>query len=445
MRHPAPTLAQAAKVWARIGCLSFGGPAGQIALMHRTLVEEQRWLSERRFLHALNYCMVLPGPEAQQLATYVGWLMHGWRGGLVAGGLFILPGAFAVLVLSAIYAVYGQVGPIAALFFGLKAAVLAIVVQAVIRLAGRALTAWPLRLIAAGAFLGIYALRLPFPVVILIAGLIGLIAARAGHPAFRAHGHAALGEGPREADTVLGDTIPPHATTQGTLPRIAILLALWLAPTAALWLALGPGVWTQIAGFFSAMAVLTFGGAYAVLAWVAQQAVETYGWLAPGEMMDGLGLAETTPGPLILVTQFVGFLAAFREGGSLMAGTLGAALTTWVTFVPSFLFILVGAPFIERLHGNLALAGALKAVTAAVVGVISNLALWFALHVLFGRIVTIGAGPLRLDLPDPASLDLRAAALTMLAFVAVFALHWGVARVLALCAGAGLALHLLAG
>lgn len=445
-----PTLAQAARIWARIGLLSFGGPAGQIALMHRILVEENRWLGERRFLHALNYCMLLPGPEAMQLAVYIGWLMHRTLGGIIAGLLFVVPGMVAIMALSWIYAIWGDTGALEGLFFGLKAAVLAIVVQAVIRIGSRALRNRVMIGIAAASFVAIFAFGVPFPVIVLGAALAGLLGAQAGLAALRGGGgHGAAGGAPvADADTLLGDGTPDHTrVSAGWAARIsAVFLGLWLLPVAALFLALGPqDVFAQIAGFFSVMAVVTFGGAYAVLAYVAQQAVETYGWLAPGEMLDGLGMAETTPGPLIMVTQFVGFMGALREAGGLpplLAGTLGGLLTTWVTFLPCFLWIFLGAPFIERLRDNHALTAALTAVTAAVVGVILNLALWFGLHVLFDRLRPVAAMGLDLDLPVWRTLDPAALVLILAAMIAVFRLRAGTVPVLAGCALAGLALHL---
>ncbi|WP_304614094.1 chromate efflux transporter [Paracoccus sp. (in: a-proteobacteria)] len=445
-----PTLAQAARIWARIGLLSFGGPAGQIALMHRILVEENRWLGERRFLHALNYCMLLPGPEAMQLAVYIGWLMHRTLGGIIAGLLFVVPGMVAIMALSWIYAIWGDTGALEGLFFGLKAAVLAIVVQAVIRIGWRALRNRVMIGIAAASFVAIFAFGVPFPVIVLGAALAGFLGAQAGLAAFRGGGgHGAAGGAPvADADTLLGDGTPDHTrVSAGWAARIsAVFLGLWLLPVAALFLALGPqDVFAQIAGFFSVMAVVTFGGAYAVLAYVAQQAVETYGWLAPGEMLDGLGMAETTPGPLIMVTQFVGFMGALREAGGLpplLAGTLGGLLTTWVTFLPCFLWIFLGAPFIERLRDNHALTAALTAVTAAVVGVILNLALWFGLHVLFDRLRPVAAMGLDLDLPVWRTLDPAALVLILAAMIAVFRLRAGTVPVLAGCALAGLALHL---
>jgi chromate transporter len=442
---------EAAKVWARVAALSFGGPAGQIAVMHRILVEEKRWIGENRFLHALNYCMLLPGPEAQQLAIYIGWLLHRTKGGFVAGILFVLPGLFSIMALSWIYAAYGNVGVVEALFFGLKAAVLAIVVEAVVRIGKRALRNGIMLSLAAAAFVAIFIFDVAFPLIILAAGLIGYVAGRAGHPAFRAGGgHGAKG-GPilSDGESALGETVPAHAR-----PNLAwalriggTLLALWLMPVLLLFVLLGPAnVFTTIGIFFSQMAVVSFGGAYAVLAYVAQQAVETYGWLGPGEMLDGLGLAETTPGPLIMVTQFVGFLGAWRDPGSIdpaLAGVLGGLLTTWVTFVPCFLWIFLGAPFIERLRDNRALSAALSAITTAVVGVILNLAVWFGLHVLFDEVVEIVLPGATIDVPVWASIDLVSVALTVIAVLGVFVLRIGTIPVLAICSGLGV-LHYLA-
>ena len=443
-----PTLAEATRIWARIGLLSFGGPAGQIALMHRILVEEQRWLGEKRFLHALNYCMLLPGPEAMQLAVYIGWLMHRTLGGIIAGVLFVLPGVIAIMGLSWIYALYGNVGPVEALFFGLKAAVLAIVVQAVIRIGSRALKNGAMIAIAAASFVAIFGFAIPFPLIILVAGLIGFFGARAGLPAFHGGGgHGKVGKVQvDDADTLLGEETPGHAEVSRAYAfRVsAVFLILWLAPVTLLFALLGPAnVFAQIAGFFSIMAVVTFGGAYAVLAYVAQEAVQNYGWLAPGEMLDGLGMAETTPGPLIMVTQFVGFMGAFREAGDmppLMAATLGGLLTTWVTFTPCFLWIFLGAPFIERLRDNKVLTAALTAVTAAVVGVILNLAVWFGLHVVFDEVRTITSFGLHLDVPVWSSINLAAVALVLAAIVAAFGFKLGPVTVLTGCALAGMAL-----
>ena len=441
------TLREAAPVWARIASLSFGGPAGQIAVMHRILVEERRWISENRFLHALNFCTLLPGPEAQQLATYVGWLMHGTRGGLVAGGLFVLPGVLAIMALSWVYALYGNVGFVAGLFFGLKAAVLAIVLQAVIRIGKRALKGPVMVGLAAAAFVAIFFFDVPFPLIVLCAGVIGYLGGRAGLPQFKAGGHGGGGkvvEGPFLLDD---HELPQERAAAGQTLRILLTWgAIWLVPVAAILLAAGPDdVFSQVAVFFSKMAMVTFGGAYAVLAYVAQQAVEHYGWLKPGEMLDGLGMAETTPGPLIMVTQFVGFMAAFRNPGALpplLAGTLAGLLTTWVTFAPCFLWIFVGAPYVERLRGNRALAGALSAITAAVVGVILNLAVWFALHTVFAEVHPVAAGPFRFDVPVLASLNPWALALSLAALVAVFRFRVGLIPTLAACSAAGILLHL---
>lgn len=449
--RPEPvTLGQAFWVWLRIAMLSFGGPAGQIAVMHRILVEEKRWIGEQRFLHALNYCMLLPGPEAQQLATYIGWLMHRAKGGIVAGLLFVLPGIVSIMALSWIYVLYGRLGVVSALFFGLKAAVLAVVLQAVVRIGSRALRSNAAGLLAAAAFVLIFFLGVPFPVIVLGAGLIGWWAGRGGHPAFRGGGGHGAGKGPivADADTLLGEELPAHArpSWRETLRTALLWLALWLVPVVALVAALGPDhVFSRIATFFSTMATVTFGGAYAVLAYVAQEAVENYRWLSPSEMLDGLGMAETTPGPLIMVLQFVGFLGAYRDAGGLdplLAATLGGLLATWVTFTPCFLWIFLGAPFIERLRGNAAVSGALSAITAAVVGVVLNLAIWFALHTLFRATVPIVAGPLRFDAPVLASIDWWALLLAAAAVVAVFVLRAGVIATLVAASVAGLLLHL---
>lgn len=435
---------EAFRVWLRVASLSFGGPAGQIAVMHRILVEEKRWISESRFLHALNYCMLLPGPEAQQLATYMGWLMHRTPGGIMAGGLFILPGIVAIMGLSWIYALYGRIGIVAALFFGLKAAVLAIVLEAVARIGKRALKNRIMIGIAAAAFVAIFFLDAPFPLIILAAGTVGFLGGRANLPQFRTGGH---GQEAQETGHVLGDDRPAHAAPDpGRSVRIAATwLTLWLVPVLALLLILGrDDVFSQIAVFFSKMAMVTFGGAYAVLAYVAQQAVETYGWLQPGEMLDGLGMAETTPGPLIMVLQFVGFMAAFREAGTLnplLAGTLGGLLATWVTFAPCFLWIFLGAPYIETLRGNRALSGALSAITAAVVGVILNLAIWFAVHTIFSRVQTVEWGPLRFDAPEWGSVDGWALLLSGAAIVAMFRFKTGMLPTLLATSLAGMALY----
>jgi chromate transporter len=438
-------LGEAFRVWLRVAALSFGGPAGQIAVMHRILVEEKRWISENRFLHALNYCMLLPGPEAQQLATYVGWLMHRTLGGIMAGGLFILPGIIAIMGLSWIYALYGKVGFVAALFFGLKAAVLAIVLEAVVRIGRRALKNPVLIGIAASAFVAIFFFDAPFPLIILAAGLTGFFGGRANLQQFQVGGHG--GQSDTEGGNLLGEHMPAHArpSTGRSLRIAAAWLALWLLPVAALLLLLGGGnVFSQIAIFFSKMAMVTFGGAYAVLAYVAQQAVETYGWLQPGEMLDGLGMAETTPGPLIMVLQFVGFMAAFRDAGALhplLAGTLGGLLATWVTFAPCFLWIFLGAPYIELLRGNRSLSGALTAITAAVVGVILNLAIWFGIHTIFRDVRPMEWGILSFDAPVWGSVNLWALLLSVAAIIAMFRFKIGMLPTLAATSAAGIALH----
>jgi chromate transporter len=451
---PTPSFAEATKVWAKIGFLSFGGPAGQIALMHKELVEERRWIGEQRFLHALNYCMLLPGPEAQQLATYIGWLLHRTKGGLAAGLLFILPGAMVMLGLSILYVLYRNVPLIDALFFGIKAAVLAVVVEAVLRIGRRALKNGVMIGIAVAAFVGIYIFRVPFPLIILAAGVAGWIGSRNAPHLFAAGGHGGKESVPDLKGVVdfmfeRGELAHAEPSWTRSLQTLAVWLPLWLGPVAVLWALTGSStVWTQIGAFFSTMAVVTFGGAYAVLAYVAQAAVDSFAWLAPGEMVDGLGLAETTPGPLIMVLQFVGFLAAYRAPGTLdpiLAGCLGALLTTWVTFAPCFLWIFLGAPYVEALRGNAAISAALSAITAAVVGVIMNLAVWFALHVIFREVRSfevLGVGP---DLPVLTSLDWRAAVLSIAAMIAMLRFRAGMLPTLAACAIAGVLLTRLPG
>ena len=439
---------EAFHVWLRVALLSFGGPAGQIAVMHRILVEEKNWISESRFLHALNYCMLLPGPEAQQLATYIGWLLHRTAGGIMAGGLFILPGVIAIMGLSYIYAAFGKVGIVEALFFGLKAAVLAIVIQAVFRVGKRALRNNIMIALAAIAFVAIFFFDVPFPAIIIAAGVIGYFGARSGRSEFAAVAHGGGSKDAAVVDSMLGDQLPDHV--RPSIPRAlgvsAVWLLLWLVPVAALLIAFGEAnVFSQIALFFSKMALVTFGGAYAVLAYVAQQAVEHYHWVQPREMLDGLGMAETTPGPLIMVLQFVGFMAAFRDPGTLspmMAGTLGGLLATWVTFTPCFLWIFLGAPFIERLRGNKGLAGALGAITAAVVGVILNLSIWFALHTVFRETVPIRSLGLSFDMPVWSSVDVPALALAIAAATAIFRFNLGMLTVLAGSCAAGVLLRL---
>jgi chromate transporter len=426
-----PTFGEAFAVWLKIGCINFGGPAGQIAMMHRILVDEKKWIDEPRFLHALNFSMLLPGPEATQLATYVGWVLHGVRGGLAAGILFVLPGAFVMLGLSLLYAYGRGVGAIDGALFGIKAAVLVIVIEALIRIGKRALKSWLMIGLAALAFIGIYVFDLPFPLIVGLAALIGYLVARS-------------------RPDLVGLTATPVVGAGHGVGRwrhfglaLAIGLSIWWAPVALAALTLGPShVLVAIGLFFSKLAVVTFGGAYAVLAYMAQQVVQSHHWLTAPEMVDGLGLAETTPGPLILVTQFVGFLAAFRAPAPfspLGAGLIGAALTTWVTFVPAMLWIFAGAPFLEELRANKRLAGALAAITAAVVGVILNLSVWFALHVLFGTVTVRHIGMLRWYAFDPAALDTHAAVLAATAAIIAFRFHRGMIEVIVVMALLGIA------
>ena len=418
---------EALRVWFKIGCLGFGGPAGQIALMHRILVDEKRWVEESRYLHALNFCMLLPGPEAQKLATYVGWLLHGTRGGLAAGILFVLPGALVMLGVSLLYALGQGIPAVDGALFGIKAAVLVIVVEALLRIGRRGLRTRLMLGVAAAAFIGIFFFAAPFPLIVAAAGAIGFFATR------RTSGIAKRTEN-------------QGAWLQATRATLAGL-ALWLAPIALVVLALGTHhVLFDIAAFFSKLAVVSFGGAYALLAYMAQQAVETYGWMSAPEMVDGLGLAETLPGPLIKVTQFVGFLAAYRDPAPfspVAAAVIGSALTTWVTFVPPMMLIFAGAPFIEQLRSNPRLSGALAAITAAVVGVILNLTIWFALHVLFARVEEAQAGPLRWYAFDPAALDWKAGALALVGALLMLRLHRGLVETVAVMALAGILLRFL--
>jgi chromate transporter len=434
--------ATAVRAWFLISLQTFGGPAGQIAVMQRTLVDEKRWIGQRRFLHAMNYCMLLPGPEAQQLATYVGWLLHGTRGGLVAGGLFVLPGVVALLVLSAVYVAFGSTVAVTAVFAGLAPAVVAIVAQAVVRVARRALNSRALVGIAVLAFLALALLGIPFPVVVAVAGVAGWALGRwrpGAVPVKGGRDDTDAGPAPVISDDVLHAEAP---STRRTLRVLVIGLLTWGVPIAAAVVLTGTGsVFTQQGLFFSGAAVVTFGGAYAVLAYVAQQAVQVYGWLVPGEMVRGLALAETTPGPLIMVVQFVAFVGAYRAPGTLdpwAAAVLASLLVTWVTFVPSFLFVLLGAPYMERLRGNRALSAALTGITAAVVGVIANLGVFFAVHTLFSRTVTVDRGVLHLELPDLTSLRPLALVLTLVAGVLLFRVKWSVLRTLGVCAVLGL-------
>jgi chromate transporter len=443
--------AEALRVWARVAALSFGGPAGQIAVMHRILVEEKKWISESRFLHALNYCMLLPGPEAQQLATYIGWLLHGTAGGLVAGTLFVLPGFLSILVLSILYAGFQQFTVVQAMFFGIKAAVLAIVVEAVLRIGKRALKTPPMVLLAAAAFVAIFFFDVPFPAIILAAAVIGFLGARLDPQRFVViRGHAPSGADEPVVDAVLAEGRPGH--TRPSLARAlkvaGIWLTLWFTPLVVLGATLGlDHVFTQIGIFFSKLAVVTFGGAYAVLAYMAQETVERYGWLAPGEMLDGLGMAETTPGPLIQVVQFVAFMGAFRDPGALdpySAGIFASVLATWVTFVPCFLWIFLGAPYVESLRGSGALSAALSSITAAVVGVVLNLAVWFALHVSFGQIEQVRAYGMKLLLPALHTVNVPSVLLSLAAFIALIRFKVGMIPVIGAAAILGAAYSLLA-
>jgi chromate transporter len=435
----------AARAWFAISWQTFGGPAGQIAVMQRTLVDEKRWIGQGRFLHALNYCMLLPGPEAQQLAVYTGWLLNGWRGGLVAGGLFVLPGMLALLVLSAVYVAFGETTVVSAVFAGLAPAVLAIVVQAVVRVGRRALTSPALVVLAVAAFLALTVFAVPFPLVVLGAGVIGWLVHRYAPDWIATAPRSDRADGP--APLIPDDALHAERPSGRRALRVLVLgLLAWSLPVVVVALLTGvDSVFTQQGLFFSGSALVTFGGAYAVLAYVAQQAVQTYAWVTPGEMTRGLALAETTPGPLIMVVQFVAFLGAYRNPGDLdpwAAALLGALLTTWVTFVPSFLFIFLGAPYVERLRGNRALSAALTAITAAVVGVIANLALYFTTHTLFATSTTWSAGPLRLSIPDVTTLQPAALGIAVLAALLLFVVRWSVLRTLGVCAVVGLALGL---
>jgi chromate transporter len=432
-----PSFGEFFKVWLKIGCVNFGGPAGQIAMMHRVMVDEKKWIDEPRFLHALNFCMLLPGPEAQKLATYIGWLLHGIRGGLTAGILFVLPGAAVMLGLSLLYAFGRGVSVIDGALFGIKAAVLVIVLEALVRIGKRALKTWALLALAGAAYVGIFFFALPFPIIVIAAGLVGFVVAQSSPETL----------GLKHDAVVVAEPLPGR--WRQAIAATAIGLVVWWAPVALAALTLGAQhVLVGIGTFFSKLAVVSFGGAYALLAYMAQEAVETKGWMTAPEMVDGLGLAETTPGPLILVTQFVGFLAAFRDAApfsALVAGLLGAAMTTWVTFTPAMLLIFAGAPFIEQLRANQRLSGALAAITAAVVGVILNLSVWFALHVLFGNVQEARAGPLRWYAIDVWALDIKAAALAVIAGVLAFGLHRGLVETVAVMAALGIATRMVFG
>ena len=440
-----PSFGEALRLWFKLGLINFGGPAAQIAMMHRMLVDEKRWIGETRFLHALNYCTLLPGPGAQQLATYVGWLLHRTWGGIVAGSMFIIPGFVCIMALSWLYAVHGDVPVVAALFYGLQAAILAIVFQAVVRIGSRALKNRVMVALAVAAFISLFFLQVPFPIVVLGAAMTGFVGHRFAPELFKGSGHGKTGDG--AADVILDGDAEHLQPSSGRAARVlATGLLLWLTPVVLLWAMTGwHSTWTQLGVFFSQMAVVTFGGAYAVLAYVAQEAVNHYGWLQPEEMLSGLALAETTPGPLILVVQFVGFLAGYRDPGMLspsLAGLLAATLVVWVTFVPSFLWIFLGAPYVERLRGHKQLDAALTAITAAIVGVILNLAIWFSLHVIFARVAFVERGPLRLPDPNWSSLDPAALLLALASGVALFVFRRGMVETLAGSAILGMAWRL---
>lgn len=437
------SLRDATRAWFAISLQTFGGPAGQIAVMQRTLVDEKRWISQQRFLFALSYCTLLPGPEAQQLATYIGWLLNGTRGALIAGTLFILPGVVALLALSAVYVAFGDTVWVQGLFLGLAPAVIAIVVHALLRVAGRALTHPALVAIAVSAFIALSVFAVPFPIVIAAAALAGWILGRVRPDAFAPKKSAdADGRLPLISDADL------HAAPPSRLRTTLILILgiiVWLMPVALAAVFFGAqSVYVDQGLFFSGAALVTFGGAYAVLAYVGQQAVSVYGWLDSGEMARGLALAETTPGPLIMVVQFVAFLGAFRDPGALGpwgGAVVAALLVTWVTFVPSFFFILLGAPYVERLRQNRGLAAALGGITAAVVGIIANLALFFTLHTLFTGTTVARWGPVAVSVPDLATIDVAALAITVLALALVFVAKWGALRILGVCAAVGIVVH----
>ncbi len=433
-------LREAVKAWFAISLQTFGGPAGQISVMQRVLVEEKRWVGQRRFLFALSYCTLLPGPEAQQLATYIGWLLNGVKGALIAGTLFVLPGVVALLALSGLYVGYGDTGIVQALFLGLAPAVIAIVLQALLKVSRRGLTHPILVGLAVASFLALTFVGVPFPTVVLGAGLLGWLLGRRRPELTRpksANGND--GPPPLISDDALHSERPSGRRAALTL---VIGLVAWAAPVLAAAVAFGrSSVFVDQGLFFSGAALVTFGGAYAVLAYVAQQAVDVYGWLLPGEMVRGLALAETTPGPLIMVVQFVAILGAFRNPGDLdpwVAATIAALLTTWVTFVPCFLFILLGAPYVERLRHNQALSSALTEITAAVVGVIANLAVYFALHTLFAATRAVERGPFRFELPTLGSLQVVPLAITALGCLLLFGARWSALRTLGVCALAGL-------
>lgn len=439
--HKIP-LVEAFRYWLRLGFINFGGPAGQIAIMHEELVDRKKWISDHRFLHALNYCMLLPGPEAQQLAIYIGWLLNGTWGGVIAGVLFVLPAFFLILGLSWTYAVHGDIEWVAAIFYGLRSAVIALVLAAVIRVGTKALKNPALVAIAVAAFVAIFFVKVPFPLIILAAAATGWAGSRVAAHLFPAPVHVPAEEG---GDILLDDTsIETSSQRSGwrTLRVLVTGLAVWWLPLLLVILMRGSDdTLSKEALFFSQTAMVTFGGAYAVLSYINEAAVHQFGWLSPGQMVTGLGLAESTPGPLIMVTQFVGFLGAYRFPGELdpvAAGTLGALVTVWATFAPCFLWIFFGAPYIERLRGNHMLNAALSSVTAAVVGVILNLALTFAIAVLFDDVGQSSFLGVTFPSPRWSSMDTFAVALAALSFVGLWRFRWNVLWVIAGSAIAGL-------
>jgi chromate transporter len=441
-----PNFSEALQVYLKIALYSFGGPAGQIAVMHKYVVEDKKWLGENRFLHALNYCMLLPGPEAQQLVTYIGWLLHGRRGGVVAGALFVLPGFLSILVLSIVYALWKDVELVQGIFYGIKPAVLAIVVGAVIKIGKKALKNEAMVSMAVLAFVAIFFFKISFPIIVLAAGLVGFVGGKVWEDKFLiVKGHADVTGGGEGLIDRLIQPIKPSLSR--TIKTAAFWLMLWLLPVLVLALTLGvDNIFTKQSLFFSQSALVTFGGAYSVLAYISQKAVETYGWLQPGEMLDGLGMAETTPGPLIQVVQFVGFMGAYRNAGALdpvLAGVLASVLVTWVTFLPSFLFIFVGAPYIEHLRGNKSLTTALSGITAAVVGVILNLGIWFSLHTLFGEVNDVKWGKFQLPIPHWHTVEWGALFITLIALFLYFNLKWDMLKTIGTCVVVGIAWNFL--
>jgi chromate transporter len=421
--HPnatAPSWSEAQAAFAKIGILSFGGPAAQIALMHKVIVDDKKWLSEQQYLNALSFCMLLPGPEAMQLATYAGWKLHGVRGGLMAGLWFVMPGALVVLALSAIYAAFGGVPVVEAIFFGVKAAVLVIVIEALLKVAKRALKGQAHWVIAALSFIAIFFFGAPFPLIVLAAAAYGFATAQ----------------------TATAPSLPIASVPLAqTVRTIAAWMVVWAAPLLAIAAIYGQDhVLAKMGWFFSKLAMVTFGGAYAVLAYMGQDVVTSFKWLSADEMMTGLGLAETTPGPLILVTEFVGFLAAYKQGGWWI-GILGAAVALWATFAPCFLWIFAGAPYLEWISAQPRLKAALAAITAAVVGVILNLTLWFGLHVLFAKVTLVEAGPLKLWTPHWSTFDWRVIVLASVSGMLLLGRHWSIPAVLAVASGLAIAMH----